>query len=520
MAKILVVEDETDLRETLVEELNDEGHLTIEAGNGREGLERLASDAPDMIISDITMPEMNGYQFFRSVKEKFPEHEFTPFIFLSALSDRDNQLKGLRLGVDDYLTKPVDFDLLMAKVDLNLRRHMVQAKRPQPAAPSAGEPAPPAGAGSDLTPLQKLAALVGETSGKLLAGRMETADADLLDARFGEQSSETAAQIQDLAIATLRDRLGAKDVVQALPPNGILVCFADLSEDRLGSRLGELRDALWDALFSRWKDEDLTRLEAQSGFVTLDPDHPIEEDGIFAVIDQRLREEVEASRETNRTSLLENYRQKSLFALKLLTPASAPSKIKMLNFDRSILLENRKLLNEGHFERAFQLELYANLVKRLTEKKAFREAFSKGALLLPVRFDLVDGKAARAPMTELCQTLKERLGATIILELIDTPDRFHAHIDALKPLPIGGQVHFVELRRLEQLGSLELEQLKDLGVAFFTMRFEHALLQDADTLRHLIQTLEGNGVKFCIKEIPDGRLSDAQAFGAHLYATH
>ncbi|NJO38231.1 MAG: hypothetical protein HC871_12280 [Rhizobiales bacterium] len=192
----------------------------------------------------------------------------------------------------------------------------------------------------------------------------------------------------------------------------------------------------------------------------------------------------------------------------------------MLNFERTVLMQNRRLLNERRHERDFLLGLYASLFKRLVEKKVFREAFAKGAMLLPIRFDLVDDEDARDRMIEFCKDLKDRLGATIIIELIDTPDRFHTHLDALRPLPIGGQVHFVELRRLEQLGSLELGQLKELGVAFFTMRMKHVVQQDPAVLRHLIQTLDDSGVKFCIKEIPDGRLAEAQQFDAHLYALH
>jgi len=136
MAKILVVEDEDELREVIVEELNEMGHITVEAGNGLEGLEQLAAERPDLILSDITMPKMTGYQFLRSVREKHPEHVHTPFIFLTALTERDDQLKGLRLGVDDYLTKPIDFDLMIARIELGLRRSQPQADQMPSPVPS------------------------------------------------------------------------------------------------------------------------------------------------------------------------------------------------------------------------------------------------------------------------------------------------------------------------------------------------------------------------------------------------
>ena len=143
MAKILVVEDEEILRELIVDQLNDVGHSTFEAGNGREGLDILAKDTPDLIVSDITMPVMNGYQFLRSVREEHLEHARTPFIFMTALSDRESELKGLRLGVDDYITKPIDYEILIARIDANLRRRQMQAILDHPAPSSTDSLEPP-----------------------------------------------------------------------------------------------------------------------------------------------------------------------------------------------------------------------------------------------------------------------------------------------------------------------------------------------------------------------------------------
>jgi len=116
MITILCVEDEKPVRDLIVEELNDAGLRTLEAENGRHGLEMILKHRPDIVISDITMPEMDGTQLLAEVQINHPEFSNMPFIFLTALADREKMLEGLRAGADNYLTKPIDFDVLMAKI--------------------------------------------------------------------------------------------------------------------------------------------------------------------------------------------------------------------------------------------------------------------------------------------------------------------------------------------------------------------------------------------------------------------
>lgn len=115
MITVLCIEDERDLREAIVEELRDEGFQTLEADNGREGLEILAQYKPDVVLCDIMMPELSGLEVLESVGET----DFDPrmiFIVMSALSDKEHLIAARRLGADDYLTKPIDFDVLVATI--------------------------------------------------------------------------------------------------------------------------------------------------------------------------------------------------------------------------------------------------------------------------------------------------------------------------------------------------------------------------------------------------------------------
>jgi len=122
MATILCVEDEALLREDIVEELENDGYNVLQAADGREGMEMILKHEPDLVVCDITMPHMNGHELVKMLRDEHSRFADTPFIFLSALADRDDILEGLNIGADDYLTKPIDIDMLLGKIKTSLRQ--------------------------------------------------------------------------------------------------------------------------------------------------------------------------------------------------------------------------------------------------------------------------------------------------------------------------------------------------------------------------------------------------------------
>lgn len=122
MATILCIEDEATLRSDIAEELEEAGHEVLQAADGAAGLETILSQYPDLVISDITMPVMNGFEMLNKVRAERPDLANMPVIFLSALANRDDVLQGLKEGADEYLTKPIDFTLLAVKVEALLRQ--------------------------------------------------------------------------------------------------------------------------------------------------------------------------------------------------------------------------------------------------------------------------------------------------------------------------------------------------------------------------------------------------------------
>jgi signal transduction histidine kinase len=120
-ALILLVDDEQANLELFSTILEDEGYRTLSAKDASLALQFLETEKPDLIISDIYMPEMGGFEFYEKV-QGIPELRSVPFIFLSALSDRAHVREGKELGADDYLTKPIDIDELVTTVRGKLKR--------------------------------------------------------------------------------------------------------------------------------------------------------------------------------------------------------------------------------------------------------------------------------------------------------------------------------------------------------------------------------------------------------------
>lgn len=117
--KILVIEDEADLRASIVRFLLAEEYDVLFAANGEEGVDVALKEMPDLIICDIAMPQMDGFGTLFSLRENVTTKHI-PFIFLTASSQVYDRKFGFELGADDYLTKPFNFDTLLAAIHKRL----------------------------------------------------------------------------------------------------------------------------------------------------------------------------------------------------------------------------------------------------------------------------------------------------------------------------------------------------------------------------------------------------------------
>lgn len=119
--KILVIDDDAKMRRQIATLLAAEGYATLEAHNGKEGVALAQTEKPDLVVCDITMPEMNGHRVLQALREQ-PATAHVPFIFLTGWGEREDLRAGMNLGADDYLVKPVEPAELIAAVQARLRR--------------------------------------------------------------------------------------------------------------------------------------------------------------------------------------------------------------------------------------------------------------------------------------------------------------------------------------------------------------------------------------------------------------
>ncbi|MEE0435209.1 MAG: response regulator transcription factor [Peptococcaceae bacterium] len=118
MSKILIVDDEQALVDLLAKKLVSQGHEVFTAADGRSGVALARAEQPDLILLDIMMPEMDGFEVCQAIRDEV----VCPILFLSARQAETDKIRGLSLGGDDYITKPFGIRELMARIEANLRR--------------------------------------------------------------------------------------------------------------------------------------------------------------------------------------------------------------------------------------------------------------------------------------------------------------------------------------------------------------------------------------------------------------
>lgn len=128
MTKILVIEDETMIRDSIFEILSRKGYEVTKAENGQIGVELAQKELPDLIICDVMMPVMNGFDVLVTLRGN-PRTVNTPFIFLTAQADREDFRKGMGLGADDYLTKPFEVNDLLTAIETRLAKQAATIKK-------------------------------------------------------------------------------------------------------------------------------------------------------------------------------------------------------------------------------------------------------------------------------------------------------------------------------------------------------------------------------------------------------
>jgi DNA-binding response OmpR family regulator len=206
-ASVLVVDDDADIRGLLRELLSRAGYEVVDSSNGREGLRALYASAPDLVLLDVSMPEMDGWQTLERIRDVSD----VPVIMLTARTAELEKVRGLKAGADDYVTKPFGRQELLARVEAHLRRSGERVEQPGTYADGlitidfAQREVTVAGRGVALTPLEfKLLATFVRHPNQVLSHDQ------LLELVWGDSLTGSRARTK-LYVGYLRQKLAVDD---------------------------------------------------------------------------------------------------------------------------------------------------------------------------------------------------------------------------------------------------------------------------------------------------------------------
>ena len=216
MFKILVVEDDKDLNKTVCSFLNYNGYEAIGCLNVFSAYDALEENVFDLIVSDIMMPGIDGFEFVSNIRDL---NENIPILFMTARDDIASKQKGFRIGVDDYMVKPIDFDELILRIGALLRRVKIATSKKLEI-------------GKFIMDADEYTAYLGDEEipltnrefrilYKLLSYPKKTFTRTQLMDEFWDADTETAPRAVDVYITKLRTKLSACDDFELLTVHGL-----------------------------------------------------------------------------------------------------------------------------------------------------------------------------------------------------------------------------------------------------------------------------------------------------------
>ncbi|WP_085899080.1 response regulator [Kiloniella majae] len=357
MATILCVEDEDALREDLVEELEDEGYDVLSARNGEEGLKIISENKNlDLVLSDISMPIMNGFELLKQVRENEATFADIPFVFLSALSDRDQILEGKKLGVDDYVIKPVDFDLLFATLATRVRqiskikqkqekemvalykalspeeqREQAASLKPssQPQAPQQENNKPvKAPSTSSSQPPQ-----LPET-GKLVTGRFQLLGLDKLKEKLNNKTDKYMSSLQTVIQKVVSKNLSPEDVCKIGDDHEMMICFAKLSEEEAAYKIESIKREIWIKVLGEEDYQEELSINSQVYEIEVEEEEYANAKDPWDLIQERINKAAAAAAERVDIFMSEILERAEVRFTKLQNTDGKPLPISVATFDR------------------------------------------------------------------------------------------------------------------------------------------------------------------------------------------
>ncbi|WP_193369704.1 response regulator transcription factor [Pelagibius marinus] len=557
-ATILCVEDEEDLRKDIVEELRDAGYNTLEAEDGSTALETILQQKPDLVISDITMPVMDGHALLAELRSKHPDKCDLPFLFLTALADREHMVKGKKLGADDYLTKPVDYELLLAAVESRLERvYQVAARQEEQlvrvykaasdSTSRKADPPPCTGAtphdransdtdevrrnetasGKDVE--QRLKDQVKATPMKVVAGRVQLLGLDELKATMGERWKRHGEMVLSLIEQTLEKRLAPTDVYQRDSRDNFTICFAELSEadaafkaraiadeirskilgKDVGSGAAQLTaeaDAFLDEIVGTGSDQPALTVHGEAHEIELGIDDVKDSDDLIGLLTARLEAAAERAKQAERAILMEIADHSTLQLHEIVTQGGAPTPFRFAAFDQDTLEKIEKIRSHRPASEDLVRDLDVLMLAKVAEEIFSRPPGKNIVLVTNIHFSTIENKRRLEHLKTVCDTLTEPARAALIFNIVEIPGEL---------LPAKVAEHFLSVRHYcrammaqcaaPKLGNIDPQMLRTPILTFKTWELIKFLAREPETVSAFIKQLRRQKLKLLAYSVPGPR---------------
>lgn len=556
MPRILCVEDEAAIRAEVVEELQDAGYETLEACNGQEGLEAIQKHKPDLVISDITMPIMDGHELVKALREKHPEMAELPFIFLSALADRDHILDGKKLGADDYLTKPIDFEMLLATVESRMRQvtRMVARKDEQliklyksvapdssasatdNAAPCAKVPAqaPPVeapnagsrvesnavsseGAAEDFG--DKLTGVVAANEGVVVSGLLQLVGLKEVREQLGDRWDKYSQQVYNTAESVIRMRLSPEDVFRRNENDDFVICFASLNEQAGAFKAQSIGREIREKLIGGFGEQnplsggtagksdgghDFFAVVTETHSLAIEPTEADESDDLLSLVTARLSQASERIKASAKVTMTEIFRSCQLDNRQVQTRTGSIAPLAIGRFDKQTQARVDKLLLIGGDQTniACQIDLLA--LSQVAEHICEGLLHNKSSMIVAdVDFSTLDSKRHLDRYISLCHKLLDKARETLILRVKGIraevfPGRVTEVINRVRPFC---RLLMVQIDK-PQLENIDLGRSQIALVAIDHSGLAQALKNEGKQVQKLVQQLHSSKARLLVDNVP------------------
>ncbi len=536
-AKILCIDDEPDLREDVVEELRDAGFETIEAGDGKAGLDAIMSHKPDLVLCDITMPVMDGHDLLRELRAKHPELAELPFIFLSALADRDHVIAGKKLGADDYLTKPIDYQLMLATIEARLQqiermearkqeqlvKVFVAAQNQKPVSSAGGSDAssalrkeaapatsvdPPQAGGLEASKA-RIGELVGKSGGTVVAGRVQVIGLEEVKAELGEQWTASAARVTEVAESTIRRRLSSSDVLERTESGEFLICFASLSESEAAfkarSIAREVREKILGTKDIDIKIKDVCEVASEAREIEVAPEEVAGSDDVLDLVMGRLNQAVAAARETERKTMAQIVTNCEVLQVDVSMAKGKEAPIALADFDKVTRTGVQAMERARPASDDLAAEIDILRLGRCAELLCQNVLESQRILVVHLDFSTLDHRRFLDRYLQVCQSVVERSKTHIAFNVRNIskdflPARIFETANLVRPYC---RFILAEMNELS-LGNIDPVILQAPILTCNHRNVEALLSNQPEALKHLTSEIHSRKSRLLVYDAPQG----------------